>query len=274
MKVTNHFLYDNNNRQVDFQATPNKGSKITPQYVIMHYTAATQAKGSISWFLNKEARASAHLLIDRDGTVTQFAPFNTATWHAGESQWNGLNGLNKFSIGIELVNGGRLARSGSSWICTVDKKMVPEGDVVIAKHKNELLESAWHAYTEYQIQVAVEIAAVLVRTYGLKDVVGHEDISPLRKCDPGPAFPMASFRSRVLGRKEDVVRIHHNTAGVNIRSGPGTVFTALTGQLLPKKTRMRVLRREGNWSFVEVLDTVQGLNDLEGWISSKFLIED
>jgi N-acetylmuramoyl-L-alanine amidase len=273
MKITNDFLFDNNGRQVDFQATPNKGGKIDPQWLIMHYTAATQAKGSISWFLNKTAKASAHLLVDRDGTITQFAPFNIATWHAGESAWNGLSGLNKASIGIELVNGGRLKKSGSSWICIVDKKNIGDGDVVLATHKNELLESAWHAYTEYQIQVAVEIASLLVKTYGLKDVLGHEDISPIRKCDPGPAFPMSSFRSRVLGRKDDQVRYHQNTEPVNIRAGAGTAFNTLTTELLPKGTKVRVLKRQGNWSFVEVLETVQGINDLEGWIASKFLVE-
>src|SRR5687767_4497107 len=102
MKITDNFLINDQNRQVDFQATPNKGRVFTPQFLVMHYTAATEAKGSTSWFLSKKAEASAHLIIDRDGAITQFAPFNVITWHAGTSQWNGLIGLNKFSIGIEL----------------------------------------------------------------------------------------------------------------------------------------------------------------------------
>ena len=273
MKITNHLLFDNSNRQVDFRLTPNKGGKIIPQYLVLHYTAATQGKGSISWFLNKEARASAHLIIDRDGTITQFAPFNVMTWHAGESQWNGLNGLNKFSIGIELVNGGRLVQAGGAWICSVDKKPVMDADVVIARHKNDTRESGWQAYTEFQIQTVTEVATALVRTYQLKDVVGHEDIAPIRKSDHGPAFPMPSFRSKVLGRKNDQTSVHHNVAPVNIRAGAGTQFAPLTEQLLPKNTKVRILKREGTWSFVEVLETVHGLNDLEGWIASKFLVE-
>jgi N-acetylmuramoyl-L-alanine amidase len=273
MKIQNDLLFDNSNHQVDFQATPNKGGKLTPQYLVMHYTAATLAKGSISWFLNKQAQASAHLLIDRDGTITQFAPFNVITWHAGVSQWNGLTGLNKSSIGIELVNGGRLSKSGIAWICPVDKKTVPESDVIIARHKNDSFESGWQTYTEIQLQTAIEVAALLVKTYELKDVVGHEDIAPIRKSDPGPAFPMASFRSRVMGRKENEADVFLTTTDVNIREGAGTQFSTLTDPL-PKNTRVDILKRQGNWSFVEVLDEVNGLNDLEGWVFSKFLVDE
>ena len=270
MKITNNLLFDDNNQQVDFKATPNKGGKLNPQYLVMHYTAATQARGSISWFLNKDAKASAHLLIDRDGTITQFAPFDVVTWHAGASEWNGLVGMNKFAVGIELVNGGRLSRSGSAWICSVDKKSVPESDVITAKHKNESSESGWQTYTEVQFQTAVEVGALLIKTYNLKDVVGHEDIAPHRKSDPGPAFPMSSFRSRVMGRKDNELIVFITTTEVNIREGAGTQFKTLTDPL-PKKTRVQILKRDGNWSFVEVLEPVNGINDLEGWIFSKFL---
>lgn len=272
MKITNDLLIDNTNTQVVFKQTPNKGGKYTPQYLVMHYTAATEAKGSISWFLNREAKASAHLIIDRDGTITQFAPFTTICWHAGVSEWNGLVGLNKNSIGIELVNGGRLARSGNNWICPVDKKIVQEGDVIIARHKNEMTESAWQTYPAVQLEAAMEIAAFLVRTYNLKDVIGHEDIAPHRKCDPGPAFPMGSVRSKVMGRKENAAPVFAATTAVNIRVGPGTQFATLTEDPLPKNTTVHILKREGNWSFVEVPEKVNGINDLEGWIFSKYLV--
>lgn len=272
MKITDHLLVDNNNKPVTFKLTPNKGGKYTPQYLVMHYTAATEGRGSISWFMNKEAQASAHLLIDRDGTITQFAPFNIVTWHAGASQWNGINGLNKHSIGIELVNGGKLARTGNAWICRVDNKTVPDSDVIIARHKNESADNGWQAYTDIQMQVAMEVATLLYKHYTLKDVLGHEDIAPHRKSDPGPAFPMSSFRSKVMGRKEDAPELYRTTTNVNIRSGPGTQFSTLTTQPLPKNVQVQLLKRAGTWSFVEVLDTVQELNDLEGWISSKFLV--
>jgi N-acetylmuramoyl-L-alanine amidase len=273
MKIIDHLLFNNNNQQVNFKPTPNKGGRYTPQYLVMHYTAATEGRGSISWFMNKDAKASAHLLIDRDGTITQFAPFNIITWHAGVSQWNGLVGLNKFSIGIELVNGGKLAKTGNAWICRVDNKTVPDSEVIIARHKNEGGDSGWQTYTDIQLQTTIEVTTLLVKTYQLKDVLGHEDIAPHRKSDPGPAFPMGSFQSKVLGRKEDAPELFRTVTEANIRSGPGTQFLALTPKLLPVNTDVLLLKREGNWSFVEVINTVHGLNDLEGWISSKLLVQ-
>lgn len=272
MKIVNHLLYDSNNRQVDFKPTPNKGGSYTPRYLVMHYTASTSEKGTINWFLNRDAQASAHLLIDMDGSITQFAPFNIITWHAGISEWNGIKGLNKFSIGIELVNAGRLIKSGDLWLSPLDKKPIPDNDVIIATHRNESSPTGWHVYTETQLNLAAEIAALLVKTYSLQDVLGHDEIAPHRKSDPGPAFPMSSFRARALGRKASTPTLFVTTTDVNIRAGAGTQFAPIA-DALPKNTTVDVLRREGSWSFVDVVEHINGLNDLEGWVFSKFLKE-
>ena len=270
MRIKNHLLFNDDGSQVNFIATPNKGGRYTPEYLVMHYTAVTTAQSTKNWFQNPNAQASAHLLIERDGTITQFAPFNIVTWHAGKSGWKGLNGLNNFSIGIEMVNGGRLMQSGGKWVCPVDLKNVPDAEVVLATHKNESKEAAWHEYTSEQLEAAIEIAALLVRTYSLKDVVGHDDIAPLRKSDPGPAFPMGSFRSKAMGRQDETIDEFITSALLNIRSGPGSTFNTLT-EALPEGTPVLVLKTEGTWSFVEVLQEVNGIMDLEGWVSSKFL---
>lgn len=270
MKIKDHLLFDANGNQVDYHPTPNKRGTYKPQYLIMHYTAVTTAQSTINWFLNRQASASAHLLIDRDGSVHQFAPFNEVCWHAGESHWAGLSGLNKYSIGIELVNGGRLTKVGESYICPVDKKTVPNQEVMLATHRNEQTEHPWHEYTEQQLEVAQEIAAVMAHAYRLKDVLGHDDISPIRKSDPGPAFPMKSFRAKALGRENPTIDEYNTAVDLNIRSGPGTGFPVLT-QPLPPNTKVLVMKREGNWSFVEVIDVVHGLMDLEGWVFTKYL---
>ena len=273
MHINNHILFNDDGSQVNFVSTPNRGGHYEPQYLVMHYTAVTTLQSTLNWFQNPDADASAHLLIGRDGSITQFAPFNVITWHAGKSQWKGLNGLNQFSIGIELVNGGRLIKSGDKWVCPVDLKNVPDTEVVRAIHKNENRESGWHEYTEQQLDAAMQTAVLLVKTYGLKDVVGHEDIAPIRKSDPGPAFPMGSFRSRAMGRHDDQLDEFVASDELNIRSGPGTTFNKLTEQPMPAGTKVLVLKTEGTWSFVEVLETVHGLMDLEGWVSSKCLNE-
>lgn len=272
MQIKNHLLYLDNGKQVDFRATPNKGGKYTPEYLVMHYTAVTTAESTIGWFQSTVAKASAHLLIARDGTITQFAPFNIVAWHAGKSQWKGLNGLNQHAVGIEMTNGGRLMKAGNSWICPVDQKRVPANEVVMAVHKNETGEAPWQKYAQAQLDVAVEVAALLVSAYGLKDVIGHDDIAPIRKSDPGPAFPMNSFRARAMGRENDKLDEYLTSTDLNIRSGPGTAFSTLTLPPLPKSTRVLALKTEGTWSFVEVLDTVNGIMDLEGWVSSKYLV--
>jgi N-acetylmuramoyl-L-alanine amidase len=272
MQIKNHLLYQDDGKQVSYKATPNKGGKYTPQYLVIHYTAATTAASCISWFGNLAAQASAHLLIDRDGRITQFAPFNVVTWHAGRSSWKGLNGLNHYSIGIELVNGGRLMQGSNKCICPVDQREVPNSEVILATHKNETTIAAWQEYTEKQIEACLQMAALLVKAYKLKDVLGHDDISPLRKSDPGPAFPMGSFRSKAMGRKDDTMDEYITSTVLNIRSGAGTSFPLLAAPL-PAGTPVVVLKSQGNWSFVDVQETVNDIMDLEGWVSSKFLIK-
>lgn len=270
MKIINHLLHSENGNQVTFKATPNKGGKYIPRYLIMHYTAATTEQSAISWLISPIAQASAHLIIGREGIITQLVPFNIIAWHAGKSTWTGLVGMNKFSIGIELVNAGRLSKIGENIICPVDKKQINKDDILIATHKNEKQESLWHEYTEKQLEVSSEVAALLVSTYDLLDIVGHEDVSPIRKSDPGPAFPMKSFRSRAMGRKNEDLDSYLTLSTLNIRSGPGTIFDMLS-KPLPQGTHVTVLKTEGNWSFVQVDDFIHGLMDLEGWVFTKFL---
>ena len=90
---------------ITYQNTPYKGGgDLEHRYLVFHYTAGRSAQSSIDFLCTPEAKASAHVVIARDGAITQLAPFNIKTWHAGISQWNGLNGLNSYSIGIEMDN--------------------------------------------------------------------------------------------------------------------------------------------------------------------------
>lgn len=100
----------------------------------------------------KKLQVSAHLLIKRDGTVVQFVPFNKRAWHAGKSNFNGRENCNDFSIGIEL-----------------------QGSDNIAYEKN-------------QYKTLIRSIKALKSTYPITNIVGHNDIAPERKTDPGEAF--------------------------------------------------------------------------------------
>jgi len=159
------------------------------RFLVIHFTSGASGQSSINFWKTPEAKgASAHLVIERDGTVIQCRPFNRTCGHAGgrgKSRWKGFDGLNSCSIGIELANAGDDSRLGRKW-----SKLPP----VKARHKNETTTKEWEAYPEEQVQACIAVAKLLVARYKLDDVIGHEDIAPNRKNDPGPAFPMGRLR--------------------------------------------------------------------------------
>src|SRR5262245_13438472 len=95
--------------------TPNKEGVIAPEYLVVHFTAGRSAQASVDWLCNPAARASAHVVIGRDGKICQLVPFNLKAWHAGVSAWAGRTGLNSCSIGVELDNAGKLQKVGNRY---------------------------------------------------------------------------------------------------------------------------------------------------------------
>lgn len=252
---------------VSYRETPNRGGSIEPRYLVFHYTAGRSAKDSCEWLCNPAAQASAHVVLGRDGSITQLAPFNIKTWHAGISHWEGLSGLNAYAIGIEMDNAGLLTQVGDSLTAWFGTKY-PKSQAVHATHKLESEPRWWHGYTEKQVQRAVELAHLLVQQYNLKDILGHEDIAPDRKRDPGPAFPLESIRARVLGRKAEAEERYRVTASstLNIRKGPGVELDPVA-PALKKGTEVLVLEKGARWTKVEVV----GQGDLEGWVSNRYI---
>jgi N-acetylmuramoyl-L-alanine amidase len=270
MRVARHRLLDFPGGSCEWTASPNVGGKLQPEYLVMHYTAGSSLQESVSWLSQSASKASAHVVIGRDGRIVQQVPFDTVAWHAGASTWEGLVGLNRYAIGIELDNAGRLVRQGSKWRAWFGGKYDSD-DVIEATHKHESAPAGWHTYTQVQLQVALDLATFLIQEYGLRDVIGHEDISPGRKSDPGPAFPMESFRARVLGRAEETPPRYRCLAALNVRSGPGTQHQALPGSPLPVGTQVEIVRQQDSWRLVDVLEEVGGISDIHGWVHHRFL---
>lgn len=256
---------------VTYTETPNKGGRIEPKYLVFHYTAGRSAQSSVNWLTNPGANASAHLVVGRDGTITQLAPFTTKTWHAGRSHWDGLTGLNQHSIGIEMDNAGPLKPVGTklqAWF----GKTYPKSQAFHGKHKLEDELRWWHAYTEIQITIAVELAKLLVKSYQLKEIVGHDDVAPDRKRDPGPAFPLIHIQAMVMGRPEErSERFRVTATRLNIRTGPGSEFERLP-ESLKKGTEVSLLEKRDRWSKVEVIDEKTGKEkDVEGWVYNRYI---
>jgi N-acetylmuramoyl-L-alanine amidase len=269
MKITRHRLALDG-AAAQWQPSPNHGGKLEPEYLVIHYTAGRSLEESVNWLGSKASKASAHVVIGRDGTIVQQVAFDRVAWHAGASSWEGRVGLNRWSIGIELDNAGKLTRHGSRWRSWFGQTYDPD-DVLEATHKHESEPAGWHVYTPEQLDAALELATSLVERYGLRDIIGHDDISPGRKSDPGPAFPMASFRARIFGRREEESLTHRATAVLNIRTGPGAQHARLDDGPLPVGTRVEVMGQQGSWRLVDVLDTVNGVSDLQGWVHYRFL---
>lgn len=271
MHITSHKLVADQGEQTVTQlTTPNVSPGIiTPSYLIIHYTAGNSAGSSINWLMNPQAQASAHLVIARDGTVTQLGAFNKRMWHAGPSRWANLEGMNSHSIGIELDNSGRLRPSGNDYV-NASGRIIPPNEIVFATHKHETTQAAWHNYPQAQLDALNTVALVIVRQYGLLDILGHEDIAPFRKSDPGPAFPMNSFNAHILGRADDTGDIFKtNTAGVNFRSAPAMGDNIIAP--LPVGTKVEYISANAGWFNVYIVSKVANLQLRTGWIHSSVL---
>ena len=265
LKIQNHRLVGDN---VSFRATPNIGGALQPRFLVMHYTAGRSAASSVESLCTRkpQGNASAHLVLGRDASIVQLAPLNVVTWHAGISQWNGLSGLNQYSIGIEIDNAGLMNKVGNQYVAWFGKAY-PDSEVLLAEHKHGGGVRAWHAYSEVQIERALELAELLVAHYRLEDVLGHEDIARGRKVDPGPAFPLGALRSRALGRGDDEPP-HYvvMTDELNIRCAPAA-SAAPVAAALRKGTELVLLEPLDRWCRVEVV----GVPDLEGWVNNLYI---
>jgi N-acetylmuramoyl-L-alanine amidase len=181
--------------------SPNSGGALRPKFVVIHYTAGGPGFDTATYFATLAAKTSAHLVIRRDGTLVQCVPFNMRAWHAGRSRWTDTEGrayenLNHHSIGIEIENWGALRRSREGWLSWSGEPV--GGAIVEACHRYGTPDGAWEVFTGAQVAAAAEVARSICAAYGIAEILGHDDISPGRKSDPGPAWDMAAFRAGVF----------------------------------------------------------------------------
>lgn len=240
-----------------------------PDSLIIHFTAGSSAESSASHLASDEVKASAHLVVDRAGKVYQVVPFNIKAWHAGKSHHNGRQSYNHLSIGIELDNAGELTPAGTTFVSWFKKRYSAE-DTLKATHRNEDRPSHWHIYTEEQIRVCEEISRLLVARYDMKEILGHEEISPGRKTDPGPAFPLDKLRDDIFSTdrmtEDNPSQLPDKGAvdasKLNIRSQPHGGAEKVA-KPLPRGKEVKILEERDDWYRVSI--------QVEGWVSKKFI---
>lgn len=178
-------------------ATTNQRPMV-PRLLVIHYTVTRTAQGAINAFSIPGAGASAHLVIDRDGHITQMVPFDRTAAHAGKSAWKGVESCNRYSIGVELVNMGPLTHKADGILRDWYGRPMPPGTPTV-----EAIApggTLWEAYPEEQYQATLAASKAVCERYGITDIVGHSEIAipKGRKIDPGPAFPMSRLRREVF----------------------------------------------------------------------------
>ncbi len=137
--------------------------------LVLHYTGMKTAEDALDRLCDPSAEVSAHYLIDEDGTVWRLVDEAERAWHAGVANWRGADNINARSIGIELVN------PGHEW--------------------------GYRPFPAPQIDALVPLASDIVGRHGIpaRNVVGHSDVAPTRKQDPGELFDWRALADEGVG---------------------------------------------------------------------------
>jgi len=137
--------------------------------LVLHYTGMVSAKAALERMQDPVFKVSTHWCIDEDGTIYRLVPEEMRAWHAGLSYWRRRHMVNDTSVGIELVNPGH--------------------------------EFGYRPFPPSQMDALISLAGDIVARYGIlaANVVGHSDIAPLRKQDPGELFDWARLARNGIG---------------------------------------------------------------------------
>ncbi len=156
-----------------FNYSPNfdekKRNKLSIKYIVFHYTGMKSENGAIKRLTKIQSEVSCHYFIKNDGNIVSLVPDLYTAWHAGKSSWKNIKSLNKHSIGIEISNPGH--------------------------------EHGYKNFSKNQIKSLVKLSKFLIKKYNIKknNILGHSDISPERKMDPGEKFPWEKLSKKNIG---------------------------------------------------------------------------
>ena len=130
--------------------------KFDISFVIIHFTETKTFTDALNLLTSKERKVSCHYLIDKSGDIFNLVDLDKRAWHAGESMWGNYDDINSRSVGIEIVNSGEIIKEN---------------------------------YTSKQLVSLSHLLIKLLKEYNIENILGHSDIAPTRKIDPGVHFP-------------------------------------------------------------------------------------
>ena len=139
------------------------------KFIVFHYTGMKRETAAIKKLRDKKSEVSAHFFIKNNGEIITLVPVSYIAWHAGISFWKNFKSLNKYSIGIEISNPGH--------------------------------DLKYKIFSKKQIKSILKLSKFLIKTYKIspKNILGHSDISPSRKKDPGEKFPWFHLSKNGIG---------------------------------------------------------------------------
>jgi N-acetylmuramoyl-L-alanine amidase len=169
-----------------------------PDILLLHYTGMQTCQAAVERLTSAEAKVSAHYTIDENGTVYAHVPEHLRAWHAGVSSWRGFSDINARSVGIEIVNPGH--------------------------------EFGYRPFPGAQIEAVIALGRGIVSRHAIpaRNVIGHSDVAPGRKTDPGELFPWQRLSQAGLGLW---VEAKGGARATLARADAGTDVSALQDQL-------------------------------------------
>ena len=160
-------IYTTLNYSPNFDLKKRKNKEI--KFIIFHYTGMKKESDSINKLIKFNSKVSSHYLIKKNGEILTLVPEPYIAWHAGVSNWKNFKSINKYSIGIEISNSGH--------------------------------DYNYTKFTNKQIKSLLKLSKYLIKKYKIKKnfILGHSDIAPERKIDPGEKFPWQYLSKRNIG---------------------------------------------------------------------------
>ena len=199
---------------------PKKRNSKQIKFIIFHYTGMKKESDALKRLTDIQSEVSCHYLIKNNGEIVKLVPDSYIAWHAGKSSWKNYKSLNQNSIGIEITNPGH--------------------------------ENGYKKFTKKQIFSLLKLSRLLIKKYKIssKNILGHSDISVLRKKDPGEKFPWKYLSKNKIG-----------------------IWHTLNKQYLIKNRKLKTNKIEENIFFNNLFKIGYSKKYTKNISKSKYLIE-